>query len=381
MARRRSRACAAAVLALGLAGADPAAPSGRELVRFLSPDEGALVIGPTAIRFEVLDASVERIDVYVEGRLIGAAVGPNWALTWDAPPGLAGARIAAGVYAGGALAERLVLHTAEASIDETIDVVAVELYPVVTDRRGAYVHGLGRDDFRVFDRGVEVPIATFASEAQSLHLALLVDRSESMRGKLSAVQAAASDLLDKLAPDDYVGVFAFNHQLEEAAPLSGDRAAARSSIASLVPAGGTALYDAVLGVIRRLDAVRGRKVLLVFSDGRDERSLASLARTVEAARNRGVIVYTVGSGDGAADLAARDDLRRMAQESGGQAYLIDRLRGLPDAFARILADVRAQYAITFAPRSLDPGEHGVVVQVRDGALSVRCRDRYVIEER
>ena len=332
------------------------------------------------MRFDIADPSVERIDVYVGGRLVGTATAPGWSFTWDAPADQVGARIAAAVYVDGKLAERIAIETAVASLDEVLDVVAVELYPVVTDRRGAYVQDLTRDDFLIFDRGARVEVATFSSEAQSLNMILLIDRSESMRDKLSAVQAAAAELIDQLEPDDRVALFSFNHQLEETAPLGADPAEAKTRIATLYAAGGTALYDAVLGVIRRMDAVRGRKVLLVFSDGRDERSLASLARTVETARNRGIILYTVGSGDSAADLEARDDLERMAHESGGEAHLIGKLRGLPEVFSDILTDVRAQYALTFSPKSLEPGEHTIVVQVRDESLTVRCRDRYQLEE-
>jgi Ca-activated chloride channel homolog len=333
------------------------------------------------VRFEILDASadVERIDVFVGGRLIGAARPPAFRLDWNAPAGSAGARIAAGVYIGGHLVERLEVLASQTVVDDVLDVVAVELYPVVTDRRGAYVRDLTRDDFLVYDDGQPVAISTFSVEPQSLTVAFLIDRSESMRSKLPLVQEAAIDFLARLEPDDRALVLAFNHALAEISSTASDPETAKSSVRALTAVGGTALFDAVVGALDALGRTRGRKVMVLFSDGRDERSLTSLDRAAEHARRGEVILYTVGSGEEGAHEGAREDLRRLAEESGGRSYRLGRLRDLGGVFAEILADVRAQYALTFSPAHSETGEHRITVQVRgDGMTQVRHRKSYLL---
>ena len=125
-----------------------------------------------------------------------------------------------------------------------------------------------------------------------------------------------------------------------------------------------------------MSSVRGRRALVVFSDGRDERSLTTLQRTIELARRSEVVIYAVGAGDSLEDLEARDDLRILAEETGGKAQFIQKLKGLPRIFDTVLEDLGSQYYLGYtAPKGLR-GLRKVVVQVKEGSYSVRCRKRY-----
>lgn len=353
-----------------------------ERARFLSPVDGDLVIGATQVRFEVDDRGVpvERIDVYVEGLLIGSALPPEWSFEWRAPSGLVNVPIVAGVFAGGEMVERVTIHTSEALVfGESLDVVSVELYPVVTNLRGAYVSDLGAEDFRVFDQGSEVALESFERNPANLNLVVLIDISESMKTKLSAVKEAASRFISRLRDEDQVAVYAFNHAVARGVELTRQHIRAQAQLRGYTASGGTALYDAVAQVLEDLETIRGRRALVLFSDGQDERSLTTLQRAVDLARRSEVIIYTVGAGESQEDLEARDDLRLLAEETGGKAQFIRKLKTLPRIFDIVLEDLGSQYYLSYTAPDGAAGLRQVVVQVAGSGYSVRCRKSYYYE--
>ena len=209
-----------------------------------------------------------------------------------------------------------------------------------------------------------------------MSLAVLIDISESMKTKLRAVQEASSRFVSQLRPDDRVAVYAFNHALAQGVELTRQHFRAQAQLRGYTASGGTALYDAVIQVLEDLGAVRGRRALVVFSDGQDERSLTTLQRAVDLARRGEVIIYAVGAGDSAEDLRARDDLRMLAEETGGKAQFIRKLKSLPRIFDKILEDLGSQYRLSYTAPEGTSGLRQVVVQVKDGSHTVRCRKSY-----
>lgn len=351
----------------------------QEAARFELPKDGGIVVGETEFRFEVSSPDVRRIDVYVQGRLIGTAEAGTWSFLWKAPPGLVSERIVATVFGDQGLMEKLEISTSDAVFGEVLDVVAVELYPIVLDRKGRYVPNLGQEEFAVYDRNQRVPIETFSTSPAALTVALVVDVSQSMKGDLYAVQTAAIDFVDRLEAQDRVAVYSFNHSLTREQELTTDHVRAQSRIRSLTATGGTALYDAVVQVSTELRGVAGRKVVVLFSDGRDERSVSTLERSVRSVHESEAITYSIGSGSEEEDLAARPDLRELAEQTGGEGFFIQNTRSLSEVFGQISRDIRAQYAITFTPRSLEAGEHRVEVRARNPDYRVRSRTRYILE--
>ncbi len=349
-------------------------------VRMVTPEDRAVILGPTTFSFDVESGpeNLDRVDVYVAGSLAGSATAPDWTLQWNAPTGLQSAKIVAAVFADQALVQRIEIQTADLRVDEFVNVVAVELYPVVVDARGAYVKDLARDDFVILDRGQPVPIENFSQDVASLHVAILIDTSESMKQKLAAVQEAAIEFVDSLAPGDELAVYSFDHTVDMVADWSVPRSKSRSAIRGLSTGGSTALYDAVSRLATDLSSKRGRKVILVFSDGRDEGSMASLDHAIRTVRSSNTILYTLASGKTKEDLEARKDLQRLARETGGQSHGIQKLKGLSRVFTDVLNDLRAQYSLSFHPRASEPGVYQVKVRAVDADLSVRCRSTYAI---
>jgi VWFA-related protein len=349
-----------------------------ERVRFTSPEDGALLMGPTRFCFEVSAGAetVERIDVYLGGRLVGSAAEPEFCVDWDAPPGSSGPDAVGVAFAGDEVVDRCRLTTLEAPFGHEVRVSAVQLYPVVLDGRGRYVQGLQKGDFEVLDQGKAIDIEVFAPEPASLSVAVLLDTSSSMFDRLGLVQEAACRFVDRLEDGDRISVSAFHHAIRHMVPLTDDRARAKEGIRALRPRGGTAIYDAVIQAFDLLEGVSGRRALILFSDGKDERSLASLRDAVRTAHQVGAIVYTVGTGDDYASLQARDQLRTLSAETGGEAYFVDRLDDLSRVFDAVIDHLRAQYMLSYTPPDGPTGLRPVKVRVHRAGLEVRCRQSY-----
>jgi VWFA-related protein len=206
---------------------------------------------------------------------------------------------------------------------------------------------------------------------------MLLDVSESMQEELSTVKEASCGFIDQLGSEDRVSLYAFNHSLIPGVRLTSDFEEPKDAIRRLSAAGGTALYDAVVRVLNDLGPVKGRKAIVVFSDGRDERSLSSLERTIEMARRSEVLIYAVAAGETEQDLAARQDLEVLAEETGGEVHLIQKFKHLPRVFSSILDDLRAQYSLSYEPPEGPAGERQVRVEVQEGKkYRVRCRRSY-----
>jgi len=355
--------------------------------RIVTPSHGELLVGATVFVLEpgASDPPVERIDLFVDGRLIGSAVRPEWSVAWEVETDDAEVTVLAVAYAHGRVAGKTEREYRAATIDEHEYVDLVLLYPVVTaptdgDDAGAkreYVTGLAREDFRVFEDGEEVGIEHFAETASSLSIVLLLDVSESMSGKLGHVRVAASNFVDGLEQDDEVALCTFDHATRMLVAPTRDHEKIKERIREISPGGGTALYDAILSVAGdSLRHVPGRKALFVFSDGLDRHSFATLDAAVRALNRENVLVYAVGSGDDDPATTSRGDLKALARGSGGEAYFVRRTADLERVFGEVLRDLRSQYELGFHPREGPSGERTIRVEVSGRVREVRYRRSY-----
>lgn len=354
------------------------AVGGEGAVAFLSPAPGEILLGETVFKFEVEAGTppVDRVDVYVGGKLVGSATAPAWTLTWSAPDSLVGTRVTAVAFAGDKPVERVELPTQSLGYSQELEVTAVQLFPVVRDRKGRYVSSLKREDFEVLEQGKPVPVETFSTEVSQLKIAILLDVSGSMVPKLAQVQEAACAFVDKLGASDEISVYSFNQALAVAVTGATDHAEVKRSIRSLKAAGGTALYDAVSRVAKDLAKKPGRKAIFLFSDGQDEISVLSLPHAVRMVSTSDAIVYAVGAGDDDRSIVARKDLDELATATGGEAYFVAKTRELDRVFAAVLLDLRSQYFITFTPSPGPAGERRVEVRAKSERYTVRCRKSY-----
>ena len=265
-----------------------------------------------------------------------------------------------------------------------VQVEAVSLGVAVSDDRGRFVSGLTAEDFVVREDGVPQDITFFAAEAAPLTILVLLDASLSMRASLDYVKEAAATFVDRLWEGDVAMIGEFNDRVRFGGEFTDDRFRLTANIMALDPLGPTALYDASILALERLHFADGdRKALLIFTDGDDSRSMGfgsemSAGDAIEAARLTDSVVYAIGfEGNGAR--VNKRFLRRLAEETGGQALFPERTGDLIGSFERIEADLHAQYRLAYIPRRAERnGEwREVVVSVRGRrGLTTRTRNGY-----
>lgn len=271
----------------------------------------------------------------------------------------------------------------------TSGVNLVEVYATVTDAKGEPVTGLTRDRFEVLEDGVPQTIDTFAAGEFPLAVALTIDRSASMADeKLTLTKAAAQAFLRELRPADQSVVVAFGSEVEVIAPLSTDRTVQAAAVARLDPWGVTRLHDAVLSSLQALrggggapprnEAARGRRALVLLSDGIDRYSEARAADMLDRARRSEVLIYPVGIGKERVPLFAE-----MAVITGGRSFHVNNPRDLTPTFSAIARELRHQYLLGYSPsRPIAPAVsewRAIQVKVKRPGARVRARDGYLTQ--
>jgi Ca-activated chloride channel homolog len=257
----------------------------------------------------------------------------------------------------------------------------VEVYATVTDAKGELVTGLDQDDFQVFEDNKRQDVATFAAGEFPLTVALGVDRSWSMAGdRLRLAKRAAQSFLRELRPNDRSMVVAISSQADVIAPLSTDRFTQTRAIEALDPWSTTALHDAIIATLDRLQSEPGRQALIVFSDGSDKYSTATAADVVARARRSNALIYPIAFGKERPPLLAE-----LASVTGGRSFLLRDVKELEKTLATIARELRYQYLLGYTP--IRPIEAGVAewrsirVMLEDAnpGTRVRARDGYTTE--
>lgn len=269
----------------------------------------------------------------------------------------------------------LVAAGPDAQFGTTVNVV--EVYASVTDGRGEPVQGLGRGRFVVLEDGERQVIDTFVEGDFPLSVAIAVDRSLSMRGeRLAAARAGARALLEQLRPADQAMVIAISGQVEVVAALSTDRQAALAAVDRLDAWSTTALHDAVLTALDRVQAGTGRRALVLLSDGDDRYSDASAEDVLARARESDVLVYPIALGRERPRLFAQ-----IAAATGGTSIHAPNRTVVDNAVQRIARELRHQYLLGYTPvRPLTEGRgewRSIRVEVEAPGVRVRAREGYV----
>ncbi len=194
------------------------------------------------------------------------------------------------------------------------DLVTVPV--TATDRNGTYITDLRKEDFTITENGVRHEVAFFGKVAAPFHVVLLLDTSSSTREKLRGIQQAASVFVDQLQSADRVKVISFDDTVKDLNEFTSNRSVLRDVIFKTRSGDGTKVYDAIevaLGAIRK---IRGRKAIVMFSDGVDWYSdRASFDGTLRWLDEEGVVVYPIR-------YETRATTEAIAREQqGGSAHL------------------------------------------------------------
>ncbi|MCG8454984.1 MAG: VWA domain-containing protein [Holophagales bacterium] len=271
---------------------------------------------------------------------------------------------------------------------ERLEVNLVELYVVVTNRDGRPVRGLRRNDFVVEEEGVVQQIATFDDAADlPLTLGMTLDSSASMFVKLPRIQRAATDFLRSTFSDhDRAFVVDFDSTPRLVRGTTGDLDRLEQSIYSLEASGRTALWEAIVYSLVQLQGVRGRKALVVFSDGADEDDQFPFRTSMRIAREMSVPIYLIlmrkePENTPALGLLSRSftsRAQRLTQATGGRVFYAKEYGDLGDVYAEIEQELRSQYLLTYYPEgtSGEAGWRNVKVDVTERGLTPRTLTGY-----
>jgi VWFA-related protein len=215
-----------------------------------------------------------------------------------------------------ALAAAVFLLAPAVSAQFSSGVNVVEVYAAVTDQNGAPVSGLHREDFTVLEDGRAQTLSAFAEGDFPLSVALAIDRSFSMGTRqLPTAVSAARTFLGELRPGDQSMIVAIGSEIEVVSPLSTDRPAQQGVLADLKPWGTTGLYDAIIESIDAIQSAKGRRALVLLSDGNDRYSKASASDAIDRARRSDVMVYPIAFGKTRPAMFAE-----LAAVTGGRSF-------------------------------------------------------------
>jgi Ca-activated chloride channel family protein len=297
------------------------------------------------------------------------------------------------------------------SLDQNVsddDVVRVSTnlvtVPVnVMDRQGRFIPDLRQEQFHIFEDGAEQKIAYFDSAEKPFTVALLLDTSDSTRFKLKDIQDAALEFVEQLRPDDRVIVAAFDKNFTVLAEATSDRRILTRAIRRVQTGGSTAVYNAIDVIInQRLNRIRGRKAIVLFTDGVDTASQsATYEGTLRFAQELDSLVYPIqyntfedatkdamtmnaqvvtAKGENLSVAYARAEryLRQMADNTGGRFYYAASLKHLREVFTSIARELREQYSIGYYPKSGGQrSERRIKVKVSAPGVVVGARRGYI----
>jgi VWFA-related protein len=323
-----------------------------------------------------------------------------------------------------------------------VETTLVSLPVSVMDRNGKFIPNLRKEEFRIWENGVEQQVAYFASTEKPFTVALVIDTSGSTKNRLGEIQDAAIAFVEQLRPDDKVMIVAFSDKIRVLSEPTSDRFILRDAIRETEAGSGTRLYDAVDLVINQyFSRIQGRKALVLFTDGVDTTSnRADYDSTVRDAEELDALIYPVeydtfgdmagmgggwpgrggrrgggnsgsgsviddifsiilgggitignggggGRGGGGHSGTSREEYERgdqylhdLARVTGARLYNAEQ-QNLDYAFRSVAEELRRQYSLGYYPKTKPiAGERrGIRVRVDRPELVVRTRDSYIFQ--
>ena len=279
----------------------------------------------------------------------------------------------------------------QATFRSNVDIVALNV--VVTDSDQKYVSGLRSSDFAVFEDGIQQDVSFFGAANVPLDLAILLDTSASMTGKMPLVQQAAIGFLDTLRAGDRAIIVDIKDATKIMYPLGSDLDAAKQAILLTAPRGGTALYNGTYLTLKEMVKERRgnsevrRQAIVVLSDGDDTASLVSYDDLMDLAKQSGIAIYTITMRSKylVSQAASRGHsyfsqsefgMKALAQETGARSFFPTQLSELSGVYASIADELATQYAIGYSPKNprMDGTYRRVIVRIADKP-GIRTRTR------
>lgn len=357
-------------------------PQPELAIRLIQPEPDTYISGLTRLKAQVLPpmlaTRVGQILFFADGKQVCNVLDPiNAECEWDAGaevrPHLF--RVVANVIGGG----RLVASSRTKGLDqaEKVSVDVVQITAVVTEH-GRFVSGLERGQFKLSEDGVPQDIAHFSSEGSPLEIVIAVDVSESMTLAMPQLKNSVKKFLGALSPKDQVTLTAFNDNMFTLARRETNVQQRVRAVDRLTAWGGTALYDVIIRAVQQLSRQPGRRVLVVFSDGDDRTSHATIRAVEQAVRANDATLFMVALGRGVKEAQLKSGIEKLVDLSGGRALFVERSEQLDQPFSEILEELSHQYILGY--ESKNTARNGtwraVRLEIPGSNYTVRARQGY-----
>jgi Ca-activated chloride channel family protein len=271
-----------------------------------------------------------------------------------------------------------------------VDVDVVSVTAVVHDSAGRFVGGLGPKDVELFEDDVAQEVTYFREasadepgERIPLSVVMVLDASGSMARNMRFLQEAAINFVRKLEEVDTALVVQFNEGIKGSAEFTNDVERLEQFVDALQAYGGTSLNDAIHYGLNRIRDQKGRKALVVFSDGEDTTSQLKEQEVLDYARAVEASVYTVGIRGGVGGGSSpRGFLRKVAKETGGEFFFPERVGDLTKVFQAIADELHQHYLLAYSPkRGPDGTFRKITLRAKRKDLEVRVRQGYFAMKR
>jgi len=286
----------------------------------------------------------------------------------------------------------------------------VQLNVAVTDHKGNYVTGLKPENFEIHEDGITEKLATFAegnAPARNLgeladrqgdpsekdaagagnstfkdlisgaNVFILFDTSDYMYRGFVFAQDAITEFVRSLDTADKIAFYSYSRNLSRASALTSDRSQVLQAVRSTVAGDQAALYNCLLLTLKDAAQQRGRKVIVVFSNGPDNSSVVPPEDVAEFAQSAGVSIYMISTQLARIEPVSTAVFDRMTAATGGKAYFAKNWKDEHLAFSAIRDDLAHLYSLSYYPKfNANTGWRSITVKlVGDQLKSAKVRTR------
>lgn len=264
----------------------------------------------------------------------------------------------------------------------TVDSSIVVVNATIKDTAGNHVAGLRKDQFSIFENGVEQEINFFAAEETPFAAVILLDTSGSMEQRVTLARSAAIKFLDGIRDTDNAEIYRFDSKVSLVQKFSNSRDV-NERLFDLKADGMTALNDAVFQAAKDLgDRPEKRRAIIVLSDGMDTFSRRSADKALKAALAVNASIYTVDMSaietTGKQRAQNQGVLRNFAEKTGGMFIATPGGVAMRDAFRKIVEELGVQYTLAYQPKNptKDGKWRAIEIRVARPNLTIRTRKGY-----